>query len=494
MTELAMDLRKWQVYSRVVTKLDQLTEEQLVKQTEQRALIEKGEQVNEADLIKDPRPYDVTETYCTEIEVEGKAYEEFLLMFKDEYTELRVEKWKAKLHKLAPKLTNGEEVVQNLISDIDITVNFWKGLKENPESQINNVILKEHPRFLEFTCKALQRVIELGQKSEKNNEMNDLINTIKLEQEMMQDLEDSINNTKNNLSNDIVQRRQNRFNLIEEKVNQIADNSKESVHISMVDLSKLFNDIRKELASSDQFQKSEFSSDKIRYFLQVGQFLFIKAMVSTLMKRKIYAYRHDTGLPAYQNIALLDFNDMINQANDFKLEMQSARHRIRNELVEKAENANPPPVGEENEIKIPEEHEIQVPVEERVKAISEVINLLSRSSQYSCVSKSWVLLENTVKYTWNMISYELISPIELSQTDAYKDIFLITECVLNLLSQAKLSDGKSDEVHAVAPEPPMPERTVRFADETVGNSFAPKIILNETDLKFYSGFIAYTMQ
>jgi hypothetical protein len=196
----------------------------------------------------------------------------------------------------------------------------------------------------------------------------------------------------------------------------------------MVDLSKLFNDIRKELASSDQFQKSEFSSDKLRYFLQVGQFLFVKATVSSILKRKEYDYRHDTGLPAYQNIPLLDFNDMINQANDFKLEMQSARQRIRSEIIDKIEKEeNDVPPSEESENKVPEENDIEVPVEERVKAISEVINLLSRSAQYSCVSQSWVLLENTVKYTWNMISYELISPIELSQTDAYKDIFLITE-------------------------------------------------------------------
>jgi hypothetical protein len=65
--------------------------------------------------------------------------------------------------------------------------------------------------------------------------------------------------------------------------------------------------------------------------------------------------------------------------------------------------------------------------------------------------------------------------------------------VLNLLSQAKLSDGKNDEVQIIAPEPPKPDRTVRFADETV-DVFRPKIILNDTDLKFYSAFIAYTMQ
>ena len=71
MTELAMDLRKWHTYSQVVTKKDKLTEEQLLKQKEQKAILEKGEvQISEADLIKDPQPYQVTETYWVENEWE----------------------------------------------------------------------------------------------------------------------------------------------------------------------------------------------------------------------------------------------------------------------------------------------------------------------------------------------------------------------------------------------------------------------------------------
>ena len=46
LTELAMDLRKWQTYSRVVTKLDSLIEEQLFKQKEQKLILDKGEVQN----------------------------------------------------------------------------------------------------------------------------------------------------------------------------------------------------------------------------------------------------------------------------------------------------------------------------------------------------------------------------------------------------------------------------------------------------------------
>lgn len=63
LTELAIDLRKWQTHTRVVTKQDKLTEEQLLKQKEQQAARDRGDVVPEADLIKDPQPYQVTETY-----------------------------------------------------------------------------------------------------------------------------------------------------------------------------------------------------------------------------------------------------------------------------------------------------------------------------------------------------------------------------------------------------------------------------------------------
>ena len=72
-------------------------------------------------------------------------------MFKDEYTESRTNKWRIRLRKLVTDLTDGEEVVEKLIKDIDVNLAFWKAVKENPDSQINNEQLKDNPRFLEFT-------------------------------------------------------------------------------------------------------------------------------------------------------------------------------------------------------------------------------------------------------------------------------------------------------------------------------------------------------
>lgn len=209
-------------------------------------------------------------------------------MFRDEYTEARTNKWKARLRKLAPDLTDGDEVVDKLTRDLDVNLSFWRAIRDNPESQINNEQLKDNPRFLEFTCRALQRVIEIGQKS--NEELRDAVAKTQLSEPLISQLEDYIKSIKNNLSNDLVQRRQNRFALIEHKIKDIQA-ATPSVDVSMVDLDKLFNSIRAELAGSDQFVKIEYSREQLGYFVQASQFLFVKAMINTLILRKSFDYK-----------------------------------------------------------------------------------------------------------------------------------------------------------------------------------------------------------
>ena len=89
-------------------------------------------------------------------------------MFKDEYIESWANKLRIRLRKLVIDLTDGEEVIEKLIKDIDVNLAFWKAVKENPDSQINNEQLKDNPRFLEFTWKAIQRVLKIGQNQMKS--------------------------------------------------------------------------------------------------------------------------------------------------------------------------------------------------------------------------------------------------------------------------------------------------------------------------------------
>ena len=134
----------------------------------------------------------------------------------------------------------------------------------------------------------MQRVLEIGQKT--NEELRDTVAKTQLNESLISQLEEYIKSTKKNLSNDLVQRSQNRFELIEQKIKEIRSTTP-SVEISMVDLNKLFSSIRTELAGSEQFVKIEYSRDQLNYFVQASQFLFVKAMINTLILRKSFEYK-----------------------------------------------------------------------------------------------------------------------------------------------------------------------------------------------------------
>lgn len=184
---------------------------------------------------------------------------------------------------------------------------------------------------------------------------------------------------------------------------------------------------------------------------------------------------------------------MVSQVNDFTEQIHSARCRIRDNLIENYKKQAAENPGAPNSFKAPELHEIEVPVDERIATASSIISLLSRAGVYSQASSSWVLLENIVKYTWNLITYGLISPLELSRTGAYKDISLLTECVLNLLSHAKLSN--TTEVQSDEADQAKVDRTVKFEDEQkYEQSIKKNVSLSDGDIKLYSDFIAYSVQ
>jgi hypothetical protein len=62
-TELAIDLRKWQVYSSTVIKVDKLTPEQEAKRADQKQQILNGAEIPYDELIQEPEPYEVQENF-----------------------------------------------------------------------------------------------------------------------------------------------------------------------------------------------------------------------------------------------------------------------------------------------------------------------------------------------------------------------------------------------------------------------------------------------
>lgn len=59
---------------------------------------------------------------------------------------------------------------------------------------------------------------------------------------------------------------------------------------------------------------------------------------------------------------------------------------------------------------------------------------MARAAEYAKLSKSWLQLVAIIRYTWNIFSYDLTNPLELSQSaDGWQHLLIIAECTLALL-------------------------------------------------------------
>jgi hypothetical protein len=48
------------------------------------------------------------------------------------------------------------------------------------------------------------------------------------------------------------------------------------------------------------------------------------------------------------------------------------------------------------------------------------LRLMAKAAEYAKQARAWLQLENIIRYTWNAFSYDLTTPLELKDTDAWK--------------------------------------------------------------------------
>ena len=62
-----------------------------------------------------------------------------------------------------------------------------------------------------------------------------------------------------------------------------------------------------------------------------------------------------------------------------------------------------------------------------------MLKVMARAAEYAKNSRSWLQLVSIIRYTWNVFSYDLISPLELTQGEGWHYVLLIAECSLYLI-------------------------------------------------------------
>ena len=59
-------------------------------------------------------------------------------------------------------------------------------------------------------------------------------------------------------------------------------------------------------------------------------------------------------------------------------------------------------------------------VEDRITKMTNFLRLMAKAAEYAKQARAWLQLENIIRYTWNAFSYDLTTPLELKDTDAWK--------------------------------------------------------------------------
>ena len=80
--------------------------------------------------------------------------------------------------------------------------------------------------------------------------------------------------------------------------------------------------------------------------------------------------------------------------------------------------------------------------EDRTVKLTNVLRVLARAAEYAKQARAWLQLENVIRYAWNLFSYDLTTPLELKDTDAWKYVVQLSEASLVLMEFLKNSGGR----------------------------------------------------
>ena len=100
-------------------------------------------------------------------------------------------------------------------------------------------------------------------------------------------------------------------------------------------------------------------------------------------------------------------------------------------------------------------------VEDRITKITNFLRIMAKSAEYAKQARAWLQLENIIRYTWNAFSYDLTTPLELKDTEAWKYVVQISEASLVLMEKIKASGGRGlrkteyDDIDEIKNQKPM---------------------------------------
>ena len=108
---------------------------------------------------------------------------------------------------------------------------------------------------------------------------------------------------------------------------------------------------------------------------------------------------------------------------------------------------------------------------------------MAKAAKFAINSRSWLQLVSIIQYVWNVFSYDLTSPLELTETTAWKALTELAECSLYLLEYLqkggklrKIINRDIDQIKNQKPQLDKMLRSVKFEEmsDEDAQSEAPK--------------------
>jgi hypothetical protein len=189
--------------------------------------------------------------------------------------------------------------------------------------------------------------------------------------------------------------------------------------------------------------------------LWVSEKYFLQGMCLFLQLAQFQPQRNVLNLPktlncVFDDIIRLEFvkfkSVMTEYTDDLKAKKAAINEQYKNELVKKTYEA-----------------------EERVQRISQFLTVMASAAKFAINSRSWLQLVSVIQYVWNVFSYDLTTPLELTETTAWKPLTELAECSLYLLEYLqkggklrKVMNRDIDLVKNQKPQLDTKNKTVHF--------------------------------
>lgn len=110
--------------------------------------------------------------------------------------------------------------------------------------------------------------------------------------------------------------------------------------------------------------------------------------------------------------------------------------------------------------------------EERVNRLTSFLTVMAQAAKFAINSRSWLQLVSIIQYVWNAFSYDLTTPLELTETSSWKPLTELAECSLYLLEYLqkggklrKVLNRDIDQIKNQKPQLDKNARTVKFEED-----------------------------